>query len=376
MKIFQGLGTFTLSALVITGLIVTPSASGNPGAIKITIESIDAPNVQVMGGRGAALARLSDGRLLLGGGNNGFSLYLYDLATENELLIGRVANQRERLQDSRFAVTDIAVLSESAKGAQLLISYPQYSKSKNCVSVVAYSYQMRLTDKPSVKRGKLWFKSKPCVPVAAIQHAAGRMAVIDKSSAYLTIGDLGFPQINQPAARGDLGSVFKISAKQVEKISQGHRNQQGILLIGSDLYTSEHGPRGGDELNLIEAGKDFGWPAVTYGQPYSAGDYVKPTKTGTHDGYEKPLYNWVPSVAPTELVQLPLGSQWGPWAGQIVMGTLAEQALIFIELTGQTKVGQVLSLDVGERIRDLDVGIDGSLIATTDSGQLLIINRE
>ena len=63
MKIFQGLGTFTLSALVITGLIVTPSASGNPGAIKITIESIDAPNVQVMGGRGAALARLSDGRL-------------------------------------------------------------------------------------------------------------------------------------------------------------------------------------------------------------------------------------------------------------------------------------------------------------------------
>ena len=103
---------------------------------------------------------------------------------------------------------------------------------------------------------------------------------------------------------------------------------------------------------------------------------MKPTKTGTHEGYEKPLYNWVPSVAPTELVQLPLGSQWGPWAGQIVMGTLAEQALIFIELSARTEVGQVLSLDVGERIRDLEVGIDGSLIATTDSGQLLIINRE
>jgi glucose/arabinose dehydrogenase len=376
MKIFQELGALTLSALVITGLIVPPSASGNPGPIKLSIQSIDTPNVQVMGGRGAALARLSDGRLLLGGGNNGFSLYLYDLATENEVLIGRVANQSERLSDSRFAVTDIAVLNESAQGAQLLVSYPQYSKSKNCVSVVAHSYKMRLTDKPSVKRGKLWFKSKPCVPVAAIQHAAGRMAVINKSSAYLTIGDLGFPRINQPTARGDLGSVFKISAKQVEKISQGHRNQQGILLIGSDLYTSEHGPRGGDELNLIEKGKDFGWPAVTYGQPYSAGDYVKPTKTGSHEGYEEPLYNWTPSVAPTELVQLPLGSQWGPWAGQIVMGTLAEQALIFIELTGRTKVGQVLSLDVGERIRDLEVGIDGSLIATTDSGKLLIINRE
>ncbi len=376
MKIFQGLGALVSSALVITGLIVAPSASANPGPIKLSIESIATPNVQVMGGRGAALARLSDGRLLLGGGNNGFSLYLYDLATESEILLGRVANQSERLSDSRFAVTDIAVLNESAQGAQLLVSYPQYSRSKNCVSVVAYSYQVQLSDKPSVKRGKLWFRSKPCVPVAAIQHAAGRMAVIDKSSVYLTIGDLGFPRINQPAARGDLGSVFKISANKVERISQGHRNQQGIVLIGNDLYTSEHGPRGGDELNLIERGKDFGWPAVTYGQPYSSGDYVKPAKTGSHEGYEKPLYNWVPSVAPTELVQLPLGGQWGPWAGQIVMGTLAEQALIFIELTGRAKVGQLLSLDVGERIRDLEVGVDGSLIASTDSGQLLIINRQ
>lgn len=376
MKSFQDVGALIVSALFIVGLVVAPSAFGNPGVIKISVESIDTPNVHVMGARGAAIARLSDGRLLLGGGNSGFNLFLYDLNTRNETLLGRVANQRERLSDSRFAITDIAVLNESAQGAQLLVSYPQYSRAKNCISVVAYSYQVQLTDKPSVKRGKLWFKSKPCVPVTAVHHAAGRMAVIDKSSAYLTIGDLGFPRINQPDVRGDLGSVFKISATKVERISQGHRNQQGILLIGSDLYTSEHGPRGGDELNLIEKGKDFGWPAVTYGQTYSSGDYVKPTKTGSHEGYEKPLYNWVPSVAPTELVQLPLGSQWGPWAGQIVMGTLAEQALIFIELTGRTNVGQVLSIDVGERIRDLEVGRDGSLIATTDSGKLLVINRE
>lgn len=375
MKIFQRLGSPIIGALVAAGLLVAPTASANPGPIALSIESIATPNVQVNGGRGAAIARLSDGRLLLGGGSNGFNLYLYDLTARNETLLGRIATQSERLSDSRFAVTDIAVLNESAQGAQLLVSYPQYSRAKNCVSVVAYSYQVQLTDKPSVKRGKLWFKSKPCVPVSAVQHAAGRMAVIDKSSVYLTIGDLGFPRINQPTARGDLGSVFKISATKVERVSQGHRNQQGIVLIGNDLYTSEHGPRGGDELNLIEKGKDFGWPAVTYGQPYSSGDYVKPAKTGSHEGYEKPLYNWVPSVAPTELVQLPLGAKWGPWAGQIVMGTLAEQALIFIELSGRTKVGQVLSVDAGERIRDLEIGIDGSLIATTDSGQLLIINR-
>ena len=362
---------------VIAGLLSNTSAAADLGEIKLTVESIDTPNVQVMnsnGERGAAIARLSDGRFLLGGGRSGLNLYLYDITTRNETLLGRAGAASERLDDTRFAITDIAVLNESTKGAQVLISYPRYERSSNCVAVVLYSYQIHFGAKPAVKRGKLWFKSKPCVPISAVQHAAGRMAVINSSSVYLTIGDLGFTKIDKPSVRGDLGSVFRVSANKVERISQGHRNQQGIVLIGNDLYTSEHGPKGGDELNLIAKGLDYGWPFVSYGQPYTAGDYVIPAKTGSHDGYTKPLYYWVPSVAPTALVQLPAGQKWGPWAGQIVMGTLAEQALIFIELKGRTKVGQVLSLDVGKRIRDLEVALNGSLVATTDDGKLLLIN--
>jgi glucose/arabinose dehydrogenase len=173
--------------------------------------------------------------------------------------------------------------------------------------------------------------------------------------------------------RGDLGSVVKVSATSREKISSGHRNQQGILLIGKDLYTSEHGPRGGDELNIIEKGVDYGWPAVTFGEPYSSGDYVRPATTGSHEGFRKPLTYWVPSVAPTELVQLN-GSQWGPWAGQIVMGTLREESLIFIELLDRKKVGKVSKFSIGERIRDLEIGAQGEMIATTDSGKLLFIS--
>jgi glucose/arabinose dehydrogenase len=78
--------------------------------------------------------------------------------------------------------------------------------------------------------------------------------------------------------------------------------------------------------------------------------------TGSHEGFTKPLYNWVPSVAPTELVQLPAGSSWGSWAGQVVMGTLREQSLIFIQLRSKNQVGEVLKVDVGERIRDLEMG--------------------
>lgn len=363
-------------ALISIGLTIPslhPAQSAVPG---LTITEVDTPQVKVLapnGERGAALAVMADGRLLLGGGGNGSSLFIYDPVKKSTTLAGRAIKATERLNDSRFAITDIGILAESATRADLLISFPTYNRTKDCVSVHLYRYTLNLASKISLTRGKLWFKSNPCVPVSAVQHAAGRLAVIDKKSAYLTIGDLGYSEIDNINRRGDLGSVFRVSATTREKISTGHRNQQGILLIGKDLYTSEHGPRGGDELNIIEKGVDYGWPAVTYGEPYSSGDYVRPKETGSHDGYRKPLTYWVPSVAPTELVQLS-GSQWGAWAGQIVMGTLREESLIFIELLDPKKVGKLTTHPVNERIRDLEIGAQGEMIATTDSGKLLFIS--
>ena len=369
-----------ISQILIASLIafLSPqSAAANPVPPKISITTINTPNLKVVGSngeRGAAITKLGDSKFLLGGGRNGSNLYLYDLTTRSEQLIGRVISPNQRINDSRFAITDIAVLASDSKSASILISYPIYNKTSKCVVVKLSAYEVRLTEKPKLSKQKDWFTSKPCVPVSAVQHAAGRLEVIDKTSAYLTIGDLGFKKIGSKSARGDLGSVFKVGASKVEKISTGHRNQQGIVLIGTDLYTSEHGPRGGDELNLIKKGVDYGWPSVTYGDRYSFFDYVKPARPGTHEGFEKPLYYWVPSVAPTELIQLPTSSTWGSWSEQLVMGTLANQTLIFIQLLAKQRVGAVVSVDVGQRIRDLEVTSTGSILATTDSGQLLLIN--
>ena len=363
-------------ALLSTTLTFSALYSAQSAVPGLTISEVDTPQVKVLapnGERGAALAVMADGRLLLGGGGNGSSLFIYDPVKKSTILAGRAIKATERLNDSRFAITDIGILAESATKADLLVSFPTYNRAKDCVSVHLYRYTLNLASKISLTRGKLWFKSNPCVPVSAVQHAAGRIAVIDKKSTYLTIGDLGYSEIDNVNLRGDLGSVFKVSAITREKISTGHRNQQGILLIGKDLYTSEHGPRGGDELNIIEKGVDYGWPAVTYGEPYSSGDYVRPKKTGSHEGYKKPLTYWVPSVAPTELVQL-TGPRWGSWSGQIVMGTLREESLIFIELLDSKRVGEIAIHPVNERIRDLEIGVNGEMIATTDSGKLLFIS--
>lgn len=366
---------FTSTFALVFAFAYLPAAQGAPPSI--SIEKISTPAVQVVapnGERGAALAQLSDGRLLLGGGKNGSNLYLFDRQSNSLASLGRVIKANERINDSRFAITDIAILSEKGASLSLLISFPEYNRSNSCVTLVLYRYSLTLTAKPKLIRGKEWFRSSPCVPVGAVQHAAGRIEVIDSKSAYLTTGDLGFPKINNRSARGTLGSIYKVDGKQAERISQGHRNPQGVLLMGKDLYISEHGPRGGDELNLVEQGKDYGWPFVTYGEPYGSGDYVRPSATGTHDGFTKPLFYWVPSVAPTELIQLPTNSAWEKWAGQIVMGTLRESALIFIELTSQKVVGEVSNVNVGERIRDLEVDSTGTIIASTDSGELLFIS--
>jgi glucose/arabinose dehydrogenase len=369
-----------IATIIVTALTLFSAPQSNAKTVDLEIFSIDAKITQVEGSRGAALAVLADGTLLLGGGERGDSLFQYQDGQIEE--IGKISTQSERLRDSRFGPTDIAILTETEKRATLLISYPQLNQNKRCVRLVVFRYEFDRVNKKVEKRER-WFQGKPCVPISAVQHAAGRIEVINGKSAYLTTGDLGFSQIDDRKRRGWLGGVFKINKSKVLQISNGHRNPQGILLTDEGLYISEHGPRGGDELNLIKKGRDYGWPFVTYGQAYSLGDYIRPTNPGTHKGFEEPLYQWTPSVAPTELLLLPTGERWKNYSGWIAMGTLAQQSLIFIEILNlknktsdavDIKVGKVLNSYIGERIRDMDLTTNGELVATTDSGKLLFIS--
>ena len=322
------------------------------------------------GQRGPALAVLKNGNLLLGGGPKGGTVFLGDGKKRAVITMGDLITSNQRLKDSRFAITDIAVLSETATSAKLLVSYPRLGTGRKCVEVVVDQVDANLKTNKIAKK-KTWFVSKPCVPISAVQHAAGRMERIDANSVYLTIGDLGFTKINDNKARGDLGSVFQISEASVKKISTGHRNAQGIVLLANKtLLVSEHGPRGGDEINIIKENTDYGWPFVTFGKAYTNTDYVKPTKVGTHDGFEKPVKVWVPSIAPTELVQLP--NNWGKYSSQLVMGTLREESLVFMTISATGVVTGEERISVGERIRDLDIDENKHIVATTDSGKIMV----
>ena len=360
---------------LITSLLTSTANAAQTPNLQIRVDDVKASTTSGGNMRGAGLAVLSNDELLLGGGKTGGEIFLYNLSSKKLTKLASLISANRRVNDSRFAINDIAVLSQSQSAANLLISYPRLGLQRDCVEVVVENVNYdRINQK--INRVKTWLVTKPCVPISAVQHTSGRFAVIDSKSAYVTIGDLGYTQISNRKKRGDLGSIFKVSSTSVSKFSQGHRNAQGILLYnGKDLLAAEHGPRGGDELNLIKAGSDYGWPFVTYGQPYGPGDYVRPTKTGTHAGFVEPLKYWVPSIAPTELVQLPK-SGWGDWSNQLVLGTLREQVLVFMAIDERFAVTNTVNVDIGERIRDLEVLSTGELVATTDSGQLLVINQK
>jgi glucose/arabinose dehydrogenase len=97
---------------------------------------------------------------------------------------------------------------------------------------------------------------------------------------------------------------------------------------------------------------------------------VKPGKTGTHAGFQQPIKYWVPSIAPTELVQLP--DNWGKYSKQLVMGTLKEESLVFMTITPAGVVTGEKRIKVGERIRDLDIDENKNIVATTDSGKIMV----
>jgi glucose/arabinose dehydrogenase len=156
--------------------------------------------------------------------------------------------------------------------------------------------------------------------------------------------------------------------------SLGHRNVQGAALHPStgELWAHEHGPQGGDELNRVLPGRNYGWPLVTYGRNYGLGTRIG--EEGPKPGFEQPLKHWVPvSVAPSGMAFL-TSDRYPAWKSQLFIGTLRAQSLLRLELDGTNVKGEESLLAAAKaRIRDVRQGPDGYLYVLTDSadGQLL-----
>jgi glucose/arabinose dehydrogenase len=153
--------------------------------------------------------------------------------------------------------------------------------------------------------------------------------------------------------------------------SYGHRSEQGLTIHPQtgELWETEHGPRGGDELNTPEAGKNYGWPVIVHGI-----DYIG-TKIGQgiteKAGMEQPLYYWDPVIAPSGLAFY-TGDLFPQWKGSVFVGALRGEMLDRLTLSGKKVVAEEpLLVDLHARIRDVRMGPEGAVYALTDNGKLL-----
>lgn len=219
------------------------------------------------------------------------------------------------------------------------------------------------------------------------QHFGSRLAFDRAGHLYITLGDRGEKGRAQKLD-DHAGSVIRLHddgrvpadnpfidtpGALPEKFTLGNRNIQGAALhprTGA-LWIHEHGPQGGDEVNVVRAGANYGWPLITYGRNYVTGTKIG---VGTHQaGMEQPIHQWTPSIAPSGMAFL-TGERFSAWRDNLFVGALRGQMLVRLELDGERVVREERLLEnrVG-RIRDVRVGPDGLIYLLTDhpEGRLL-----
>lgn len=222
-------------------------------------------------------------------------------------------------------------------------------------------------------------------------HYGARMAFLPDNTLLINVGD-GFDLREQAQNLGNhFGSLVRVTDDgkvpqdnpfigvanaQPEIYSYGHRNQQSIAVdkASGKIYQTEHGPRGGDELNLIEPGKNYGWPIATYGIDYS-GARISPYTS--YEGTQQPLVDWTPSIGPSGMTIYD-GAQFPDWRGDIFVSSLIFNKIIHIDMVdGAPKRQSDMFGEIGDRLRDIRTGADGALyiLSEGDNGKLWRVSR-
>ncbi|WP_316799447.1 PQQ-dependent sugar dehydrogenase [Pedobacter frigidisoli] len=177
----------------------------------------------------------------------------------------------------------------------------------------------------------------------------------------------------QPAAANP---TFTTSGALPELYSMGHRNPQGLALhpVTGDIWQSEHGPRGGDELNRLQGGKNYGWPTITYGIEYSGAAIGSAIQQ--QNGLEQPVYYWDPVISPSGMTFYS-GNRIPEWQNNLFMCSLSATHIARLVITNNKVVGEErLLASEGQRFRDITQGIDNALYAVTDGGRLYRIDKQ
>lgn len=298
---------------------------------------------------------------------------------------------------AREIAHDLAVTTINQGGLHDAIPHPDFAENR--LVYIAYATGGERRPATALARARLSIDGlslenaeeifRADMRAARGRHFGGKIVWLDDGTLALTLGDGGNYQTEAQDPSNHWGAIVRLTADgapaegnpdlgegaKPDIWSYGHRNVQGADLHPETraLWTHEHGARGGDELNIAEAGGNYGWPTVSYGINYN-GTPISDVQSG--EGFEEPIWYWRPSIAPSGL-SFYTGDEFPNWRGDLFVGALAGMQVQRLELDGERVIGaEPLLLDLEERIRDVRQGPDGRLYVTTDSPEGRILRIE
>jgi len=301
-----------------------------------------------------------------------------------KLVAQKVAGVPQSLYGGQGGLMDIVIHPDYEKNRYVYLSLSVGTASANALRIIRGRFTGTALENVSTI-----FESAPSKNT--LVHYGARMVFLPDNTLLINVGD-GFDLREQAQNLSNhFGSSVRVTddgkvpqdnpfigvaGAQPEIYSYGHRNQQSIAVdrASGKIFQTEHGPRGGDELNLIEPGKNYGWPIATYGIDYS-GARISPYTS--YDGTKQPLINWTPSIGPSGMT-IYQGNQFPDWQGDIFVSSLIYNKIIHIDMVDGAPAAQTdMFGEIDDRLRDIRSGPDGALyiLSEGDNGKLWRVSR-
>lgn len=283
----------------------------------------------------------------------------------------------EIFANGQGGLLDVVTAPDFATSKKIYFSYSEPGKGGNSTAVSS-----AILNGNALENVTRVFSQQPKIDSTA--HFGSRLVWAPDGTLFITLGDRYSEKDKAQTLDNHQGKVVRINADGTvpqdnpfvktpgalpEIWSYGHRNVQGAAInpLTKELWTGEHGPQGGDELNIDRAAKNYGWPVITYGENYGGGKIGQGTEK---EGMEQPVYKWVPSIATAGFIFY-TGDKFPKWKNNIVLASLREQTLVRLELDGDkiVKEERLLKGPVGQRLRSVVQGPDGLIYLTTDESK-------
>lgn len=305
------------------------------------------------------------------------------LVTERSGKLWKIGKSGEKTQiiglpevsaEGQGGLFDVALSPDFARSRRVYLSYAGVDQNDKRNTEVAYA----TLNENRLDNLKVIFRAEP--KTDGNNHYGGRLLFGPDGLLYITLGERFDERDQAQNTTDNLGTLVRVAPDgQLPGdnpyphgiYTYGHRNVQGIALRPgtNDIWTHEHGPRGGDEINILKKGANYGWPLVSYGNHYWGTSI--PDESSNPD-LTPPLHHWTPSIAPSGMMFY-TGSKFKNWKGNLFVGALVGEHLRRIELAGDKVVHEEEILKGFARIRDVRMGPDGFIYLLTDEeeGRLL-----